>query len=246
MSLGSPNRKRWIRPKPISRYRTGEQVEISQGNVFDSQSEFEQWNRTRPHWHQPAVVCFLTMRLNDSLPKSVIQRWHHERIEFLAKCGLENVGDWKEAFQHLPPKDQQRFDLQFSRQREFSLDQCHGSCLLSKPEAAEEVANSLMSFHGDRYWMGDFVVMLNHVHCLVAFKNNEIAKKQPGGWMRFSARKINSLVGRSGSLWFPEPFDHLVRNDQQLKYLRSYIQSNPRNARLPVGKYLYRSSKGRF
>ena len=80
---------------------------------------------------------------------------------------------------------------------------------MSAPRAREEVAKTLEFFHGQRYWLGDYVIMPNHIHCLVAFLDNDIAKTQPGSWMRFSAKKINQLLGSNGALWFPEPFDHL-------------------------------------
>ncbi len=221
-------------------------MDSSFGELFDRDADFDQWDRTRPHRHQPAAICFLTIRLNDSIPKSVVQRWHRERIEFLQRNGVQVNRDWKTGYQQLPPEKQKQFKKNFSRQRETTLDECRGECELAKPVAAMEVANSLMSFHGDRYWMGDFVIMPNHVHCLVAFRESGIAKTQPGGWMRFSARKINKLIGRTGVLWFPEPFDHLVRSEEQLEYLRSYIEENPIKAKLKKGTYLYRRSDGTF
>ena len=107
-------------------------------------------------------------------------------------------------------------------------------------------AKTLEFFHGQRYWMGDYVIMPNHIHCLVAFLDNDIAKTQPGSWMRFSAKKINQLLGSNGALWFPEPFDHLVRSENQLEYLRSYIGDNPKKAGLNKGEFTYRRSVGNF
>lgn len=46
---------------------------------------------------------------------------------------------------------------------------CHVACLLRQPVLAKIVADSLRHFDGDRYCLGDFVVMPNHVHLLVAF-----------------------------------------------------------------------------
>ena len=221
-------------------------MDLNEGQLFDPSSDFDQWDRTRPHRHQPLAVCFLTMRLNDSIPKSVVQSWHRQRLEYLARHGVDCSGDWKVGLQSMTPEQLEAFNKHFSRQRESILDNCLGQCQLANPEAAEEVTKSLLNFHGDRYWMGDFVIMPNHVHCLVAFKSVEIAKTQPGGWMRYSARKINKLLGRDGSLWFPEPFDHLVRSNIQLEYLRKYIRENPEKAGLVEGRFVYRASGGRF
>ncbi|OYP34981.1 transposase [Rhodopirellula sp. MGV] len=216
------------------------------GELFDPKGDFDTWNRTRPHWHQPAAICFLTMRLNDSIPASVIQRWFRERLDFLRRQGVDVDRDWKAGYQKLSLEDQQRFDKHFSRQRETTLDNCLGECTLANPIAASEVAKSLAKFHGDRYWLGDFVIMPNHVHCLISFQTSELAKTQPGGWMRYSARQINRSTDRTGVLWFPEPFDHLVRNAEQLDYLRNYIRDNPKKAGISAGKFLYRASDGPF
>ena len=217
-------------------------MDSSDGELFDAKAEYDQWDRTRPHRHQPAAVCFLTMRLNDSIPKSVIQRWHRERLDFLRRNGISVERDWKLGHEKLSLEKQQQFDKHFSRQRETTLDECLGACELANPIASAEVAKALEKFHEDRYWLGDFVIMPNHIHCLIAFRNNEIAKSQPGGWMRYSARQINKLTGRSGVLWFPEPFDHLVRSNEQLEYLRRYIRENPIKAKIKIGKFVYRAS----
>jgi type I restriction enzyme R subunit len=221
-------------------------MDAFEGELFHPTADFDQWDRTRPHRHQPAAICFLTMRLNDSIPKSVILNWHRERIDFLRRHGVHVEHDWKAGYQELSPEVQRQFDNYFTRQRETTLDACLGACELANPIASLEVAKSLAKFHGDRYWLGDFVIMPNHVHCLVAFLSNEIAKSQPGGWMRYSARQINKLIGRAGTLWFPEPFDHLVRNAEQLQYLRGYIRDNPKKASIADGRFFYRASGGRF
>jgi type I restriction enzyme R subunit len=216
------------------------------GDFFDRDADYDQWDRSRPHRHQPAAICFLTMRLNDSIPKSVVLRWHHERVEYLQRLGISVERDWKLGYEQLSTEQQAKFNKQFSRQRETTLDECLGACQLADTRARKEVSNSLDHFHGQRYWMGDYVIMPNHVHCLVAFLTNEIAKTQPGSWMRFSAGKINPLFGRTGALWFPEPFDHLVRNDRQLEYLRDYIANNPKKAKLKPEMFSYRRSNGYF
>ena len=216
------------------------------GEFFDRDAEFDQWDRSRPHRHQGATVCFLTMRLNDSIPKSVILHWHRERIDYLSRLGINVDRDWKSGYEQLDAQQKENFNRHFSRQRETTLDQCHGACELAEELARAELAKALGYFHGERYWLGDYVIMPNHMHCLVAFADNDIAKKQPGSWMRFSAKKINKLLSRSGALWFPEPFDHLVRNQKQLDYLRGYIADNPKKASLKPNIFTYRRSKGCF
>jgi putative transposase len=54
-----------------------------------------------------------------------------------------------------------------------------------------------------------------------------------------SARNINRLLGRSGSLWMQESFSHIVRSLEQLKKFQRYIQMNPEKARLPATDFSY-------
>ena len=99
--------------------------------------------------------------------------------------------------------------------------------------------DSLQHFDGDRYQLGDFVVMPNHVHLLAAFATHDGMKKQLTSWLHFTATEINRLTGCQGHFWQPEPFDHLVRTPEQYDYLRQYIEGNPKTARLKPNEYLY-------
>ncbi len=51
-------------------------------------------------------------------------------------------------------------------------------------------------------------------------------------WKGASARKINQITGRVGSLWQAEAFDHIVRSEAQLNHYRRYIAENPSKAGL--------------
>jgi type I restriction enzyme R subunit len=215
------------------------------GQVFDRDAEVNVSEHSRPHWFQPDTITFVTMRLADSIPREVIERWNRQRIEFLARCGIE-CGNWRLGRQQLTPQDRAAFEKQFQRAREDELDTCRGRCQLRDPPVARIVADSLLCFDGDRYELGDFVVMPNHVHLLASFPSHADLRKQCYSWMRFTARQINHRSGSSGSLWQEEPFDHLVRSEKQLQYLRHYIQVNPTKAAIPVGQSLYRKSKRLF
>ena len=192
------------------------------GNVFDREANVVVSTQHLPHWAQAGTITFITMRLGDSIPREVIQRWDRERGEFLRRHNVDCRGDWKAARLLLDEKTRVAFDQQFSRARETELDGCLGNCELRNPIASRVVADSLLRFDDDRYVMGDFVIMPNHVHCLVAFRDEQRLRKQCGEWMRFTARKINRLTERTGELWYEEPFDHLVRSETQLTYLRGF------------------------
>ena len=132
------------------------------------------------------------------------------------------------------------FDFHFNRCRETKLDECLGACVLKRPELAKIVADSMLHFDGDRYQMGDFVVMSNHVHLLAAFATPEFMERQFDSWLHYTAVHINRRMGTQGKLWQQEPFDHLVRSPEQYEYLRKYIADNAAKAGLPTGSFLYR------
>ena len=140
------------------------------GEFFDRNADFDQWERDRPHRHQPAAICFLTMRLYDSIPRSVVLSWHLERINFLQRFGVSVGADWKKGYDQLTKEQQVDFNRHFSRQRETTLDECHGRCEFLEGSIRAAVIQSLEHFHGERYWMGDYVIMPNHVHCSGCFQ----------------------------------------------------------------------------
>ena len=86
-------------------------------------------------------------------------------------------------------------------------------------------------FDGDRYHLGDFVIMPNHVHVLLTPLGGFTTVVIATSWKRFSARAINRILGNTGRFWQAESFDHLVRNAKQLDRIRAYIADNPRNLR---------------
>jgi len=62
-------------------------------------------------------------------------------------------------------------------------------------------------------------------------------------WKTFSARKINSLLSRSGSLWQRDYFDRLVRDEAHLANCVRYIRRNPEKAHLQDGEYIFYESE---
>ena len=121
------------------------------------------------------------------------------------------------------------------------LDRGEGSCPLADPTLAELVAKSLRQFDGDRYHLGDFVVMPNHVHVLVCLRGQTALEPLCRSWKKFTATEINRQQGRRGKFWQSESFDHLVRTPEQFSYLQRYIADNPGKAGLRLGRYLLHS-----
>jgi len=210
------------------------------GELFDPQADLIVHDRLRPHWSQSGAIVFVTFRANDSIPPDVIRRWGREKNDWLDRRGLLEGRHWSDVISQLDATIRGEFNRQFNRCREDFLDTCQGRCLLRDPALSKIVADSLMHFDGERYRMGDFIVMPNHVHLLAAFANPESMAAQFDSWTHYTAFRLHQAIGERGKFWQQEPFDHLVRSVDQYEYLRRYIADNPHKARLKPSEYHYR------
>jgi REP element-mobilizing transposase RayT len=203
---------------------------------FDAQQEHTiAWKRL-PHWAQAGTVCFITWRTADSLPAAVIARLAEERRRVLRMFGIAD-GDWRHGLGKLPLADRRRAQWSLFAAWDEQLDDGAGACVLARPELSEIVAESLLHFDGDRYTVTDFVVMPNHVHLLVAFREEDMLLKQCRSWKRFTSGQIQKALDRRGEFWQVEQFDHLVRSPEDFARYRRYIAENPEKAHLPPGSY---------
>jgi len=207
---------------------------------FDRNQEYAVIERRLPHWSQPGVVCFITIRTADSIPHSVVLRWRDEKQDWLRQHSINPIAaDWKQQLAKLSWSDQEEFSRRFSQSWHEELDACHGSCVLRDPELARIVGDSLLHANGDKYEVTDFIVMPNHVHLLAVFQNDTSMLKQVTSWKQFTATKLNRSTGGRGRFWQQDGFDHLVRSEEQYRHFQHYIANNPQKSGLRNGNYLY-------
>ncbi len=189
--------------------------------AFAPDSDIHKHRRNLPHWEQPGATYFITFRLADSIPASLISTWEAE------------LAAWEER--HPQPwnvKTTAEFKVLFDERRQDWLDQGHGSCTLRKPAAADMVAKALRHFDGERYALDHFVVMPNHVHVLLSPLSGHGLPDILHSWKSFTAKEINKLENCSGKFWMEESFDRIVRDLEELDYYRRYILENPVKAGL--------------
>jgi putative transposase len=218
---------------------------------FDPSQSFAVVWRRLPHWAQTGTICFLTWRTADSMPRDIVALWISQRNALLAKVGIrvdeagfgDNGWHWKRLVTRLPKDARWSLQCDLTDRFDEQLDACQAECLLRKPELATIVGNCLRKFDGTRYELTDFIVMPNHVHLLVAFRDEDGLLRQCAAWKRYSARAINRVLGRQGDFWQEESFDHLVRSESQFEHYRGYIGTNGRRANLPATDYLHYSRK---
>jgi putative transposase len=207
--------------------------------LFDPDQPLDITHRELPHWYQPGVTYFVTFRTIDSMPREVLDVWYTQRDEWLRDHSIEPIDDeWGLSFRKLPIAEQAEFHKLFSHAYHQALDKGQGECVLRQPKLARIVADSLLHFSGDRYYMGDFVIMPNHVHLLVCLCGTTALTTQCKSWKKFTASQIHKVLNKHGHFWQAESFDHLVRSPEQFAYFQQYVADNPRKANLRDGEYL--------
>ena len=90
-------------------------------------------------------------------------------------------------------------------------------------------------FHDDgtRYDLNALIVMPDHVHIILTPLINTMEQRV---WLLpeildaikgASAHRINRQLGRSGSVWLEESFDHVLRSSEHLRDKVQYLLENP-------------------
>ena len=193
-------------------------------DFFNPEKEVTKRKHRLPHWQQGDVWIFLTYRLADSLPETILTKWRDERDQWLQ----HHPEPWDQA-------TEDEYHERFSQEIDRWLDQGHGSCVLRNSENSRIVADAFTHFDGDRYQLASYVVMPNHVHLLFRTLGAHQLSDLVHTWKRFTAREINRRAGGQGRLWQPDYWDRLIRSQRHFDWVQRYIRKNPEN--LPPGTY---------
>ena len=180
-----------------------------------------------PHWEQDDCTYFLSFRLADSLPGSLLAEWQEERSIWLKK----NPEPWTQ-------EKQREHDELFSNQRERWLDQEHGGCLLRNTDVREAVEKAIfVASGGNTVWA--LVLMPKHAHALLSltdYRDGALGKMMKS-WKRASGRAGNQVLGRTGSFWAKDYFDRMIRDDAHFANCARYIRRNPEKAHCRQGEF---------
>ena len=193
---------------------------------FNTFQEIDRSKRNLPHWQQEGACYFITFRLGDSLPQTLLDQWKRELDIWMAlhpkPWSIETEAEYKERF---------------TERREQWLDACHGECHLRSPEMRDLVRTSLMKFDQARYDMDAFVIMPNHLHLIWQLRPGFDLSKELKGLKGASARACNLALNQSGMFWMDESYDRLVRDWEELSVFRRYIAENAAKAHLKPHEY---------
>ncbi len=193
---------------------------------FDPSASVAKSGRHLPHWKQDGCTYFVTFRLADSIPQEKQQQWLVEQREWVRKNPEPRTSQQEEEYAEL-----------FAQRFQKWLDGGHGECWLKNPEVSAIVEQALRFFDGERYWLGHFAIMPNHVHVLVRPLGEHDMSSILYSWKSFTAKQINAVIQRDGKVWQDESFDCLVRDPTQLEQFSHYIQENPGKAKLRDGTF---------
>ena len=189
--------------------------------------------RNLPHWEQAGCTYFITYRMADSLPAEKLRQLERERDLFCK----QNPKPWDEATWRI-------YTQQFEGGVQQWLDAGHGSCVLEQSALRDIVAEGLHHFDGQRYQLGDYVIMPNHVHLLFTPAPGFEMKSLLHTWKSFSAKAMGKACAEAPThFWQHETYDHIVRSPQQLAHYQNYIRENPAKAHLKPGTWTHWEKK---
>src|SRR6266436_6448385 len=190
---------------------------------FDEFADIDITRRHLPHWRQENTTYFVTFRLADSIPAAKLSDLEATREAWLK----HNPEPWSDA-------QCKEYYERFSAKLEEWLDAGSGSCVLKNERVSKIVADALNHFEGERYKLGAWVVMPNHVHVTVTPLEGYTLSEILHSWKSYTAHELNKLLGPAGQLWQRESYDHIVRNERALFKIEDYIEHNPLKAGISV------------
>ena len=214
--------------------------------------------RHLPHWRQPGATYFVTFRQEDSIPATVLREWADIKARWYRAHGLDP--EWLKTapdrfaagYAEIAEGVRRAFERQQARLLHEELDRCHGSCVLRYAEPQRIITESLPFFHGQRLWLGDSVIMPNHIHLIVQpFDGWELedllgsikkwTSRLIGKWLATQpeALRPDGPVHNRPHFWQAESYDRIIRDDEEWVKFRSYMAQNPEAAHCRPGEFVH-------
>jgi REP element-mobilizing transposase RayT len=184
-----------------------------------------------PHWEKESATYFVTFRLHDSLPHSLLDRIEAERRDIFQTAN--------QLRRPLSSDECKKLRVLSSVSVERYLDRGTGSCALLRPAIAEGVADTLRYFDEQRYRLFAWCIMPNHVHVVFKIFPGHRLAEVLHSWKSYTAKSANRILGVRGSFWQREYYDHLIRDDGELQRAIRYVTRNPEKANLKEWKWVW-------
>jgi len=187
------------------------------------------YKRRLPHIQPLDAVFFITYRLNFEYSNDVINHFNMKHDEFV-----------KLVSQTLKEKRKQKSDelykILFDIEDSF-LSKIKSHKWLMNDKIAEIIKESLFFRNETEYELICFCIMPNHVHILI----KPLVEKENIPYSlssiihdhkRFTAKECNKLLNRLGAFWYPDFYDHYIRDEDEFHNVINYILQNPVKAGL--------------
>ncbi len=192
-----------------------------------------------PHFQQPGQAYFVTWSLKDAVPiKALITHSRQlqdisSKLDFAIKNKKDNLEIEDLLFQYRIARKKYivAFDNILDTEPTSGID-------LSIPELTKSIKDTLLFFEAAKIENHAFSIMPNHVHWVFTTLKKDSEQKPVylqdilQSVKRFSANKINNLLGRKGNIWQKESFDTTIRDDKHLHNAIEYTINNPVKAGL--------------
>ncbi len=198
---------------------------------FNWRGDFWNYERNLPHWRQPGVTYFITFRLNDSLPREVVEASKKEKQAWDLRLARSLQSD------DLLQEEYAAWQRRTWCKMESVMDQCHGACLLRQAALRRLVADALLFFENQRSAMHGFVIMPNHVHLAVRALGDYLIEDVLKSWKGFTSREMNKITGQKGQLWQEDNWNRIIRDEAHWMKVMRYIANNPAKAHLNEGAF---------
>jgi 1-hydroxy-2-methyl-2-(E)-butenyl 4-diphosphate synthase len=184
-----------------------------------------------PHWRIPGATYAVTFRVKDSLPASVIKDYEQKKSILLEQITQEKQRagsrDARDSLRKLHAEIQTLTETII----EPALHAADGPQPLADPEIAGMMLQALKHFDGERYDLLAWSVMSNHVHALITPHEGQELEKILQAMKTHTAKEANRMLGKTGTFWQEEYYDHIVRDGEELKHQVAYILRNPEKRR---------------
>jgi len=189
------------------------------------------YRRRLPHIQPEGATFFVTSRLAGSLPVEVVEKLMQERERIDRE--LENIKNKKERAERAYLESRRLFG-----KWDNELDKsATGVKYLDDPRIADMVAGSLHFRDSKVFDLIAYCVMPNHIHIVFTPLEESKDKYYPlskimHSLKRHAVNEANLILGRTGSFWQHENYDHFVRDDAEFERIVKYVLYNPVKANL--------------
>lgn len=199
-------------------------------NILQTESDKQKYfyKRNLPHYYRPCACYFIAFRLAGSLPIKKVSKLKEE-YEFSKQIIRRNSKNKKELEQKLSDSWKRYFEKIDKLLQEYKKSPKY----LEKREIASLVSSALKFYDKKEYDLLCYCIMLNHVHVVFTLKENaRVLSKIMKSIKGYSARESNKILGRRGTFWQDESYDHIVRDEKELERIVYYVLNNPVKAGL--------------